>query len=95
VLATVDLLQELRLDLLGFPVLGAPRATIYARRHAGDQPGRHGPVPATIDGELLRLIRRLLAGSPFAGEGYRKLRARLRREHGIQVSASGCCGCFA
>jgi putative transposase len=32
------------------------------------------------------LSRRVLDDSPFAGEGYRKLRARLRREHGVQVS---------
>jgi transposase InsO family protein len=32
------------------------------------------------------LIRQVLASPPFAGEGYRKVRARLRREHGIQVS---------
>jgi putative transposase len=34
----------------------------------------------------VRLIRRVLAGPPFAGEGYRKIRARLRREHGVHVS---------
>jgi transposase InsO family protein len=34
----------------------------------------------------LGLIHQVLATSPFAGEGYRKVRARLRREHGIQVS---------
>jgi putative transposase len=28
----------------------------------------------------------VLRASPFAGEGYRKVRARLRREHGVQVS---------
>jgi len=43
-------------------------------------------VPSIGDQELVRLIRRVLADSPFAGEGYRKLRARLRREHGVQVS---------
>jgi transposase InsO family protein len=34
----------------------------------------------------VRLIRQVLAASPFAGEGYRKVRARLRREHGVRVS---------
>jgi putative transposase len=67
-------------------VLGAPRSTIYARRRAGGQPGRPGPVPPIGDEELVRLIRRVLADSPFAGEGYRKVRARLRREHGVHVS---------
>jgi hypothetical protein len=38
------------------------------------------------DHDLVQLIRRVLRASPFAGEGYRKLRARLRREHGVRVS---------
>jgi putative transposase len=38
------------------------------------------------DDELVVLIRRVRAGSPFVGEGYRKVRARLGREHGVQVS---------
>ena len=67
-------------------VLGAPRSTIYARRRVVGQPGRPGPVPSISDEELVRLIRQVLADSPFAGEGYRKVRARLRREHGVQVS---------
>jgi len=71
---------------VGCRVLGAPRSTVYARRRAGDQPGRHGPVPTTSDEELVRLIRQVLASSPFAGEGYRKVRARLRRQHDLRVS---------
>jgi putative transposase len=67
-------------------VLGAPRSTIYARRGVGGQLGRPGPMPTVSDEELVRLIRQVLADSPFAGEGYRKIRARLRREHGVQVS---------
>jgi len=43
-------------------------------------------VPLIDDEELVRLIRQVLKDSPFAGEGYRKIRARLRREHGVQVS---------
>jgi putative transposase len=66
-------------------VLGAPRSTLYARRHA-QQPIRPGPATSISDGELLELIRQVLLASPFAGEGYRKVRARLRREHGVQVS---------
>jgi putative transposase len=67
-------------------VLGAPRSTISARRRAGGEPGRPGPVPPIGDEELVGLIHTVLAASPFAGEGYRKVRARLRREHGVQVS---------
>jgi putative transposase len=43
-------------------------------------------LPVAVVCRLLGLIRRVLTDSPFAGEGYRKLRARLRREHGVQVS---------
>ena len=67
-------------------VLDASRSTIYARRRAGGQPGRPGPVPPVGDQELVRLIRQVLADSPFAGEGYRKVHARLRRQHGVRVS---------
>ena len=66
-------------------VLGAPRSTLYARRHA-QQRARPGPVTSISDAELLELIRLVLRAAPFAGEGYRKVRARLRREHGIHVS---------
>jgi putative transposase len=66
-------------------VLGAPRFTVYARR--GHAPGSVRPGPATwiSDRDLLGLICQVLVASPFAGEGYRKVRARLRREHGIRV----------
>jgi putative transposase len=43
-------------------------------------------VTAISDQELVELIRQVLEDSPFAGEGYRKVRARLGREHGVQVS---------
>jgi transposase InsO family protein len=49
-------------------------------------PARPGPAPTISDPDLLGLIRRVLEASPFAGEGYRKVRARLCREHGVQVS---------
>jgi putative transposase len=68
-------------------VLGASRSTVYARRIGAAGPrGRPGPVTLISDDELVGLIRQVLADSPFAGEGYRKVRARLRREHGVQVS---------
>jgi hypothetical protein len=66
-------------------VLGAPRSSIYARRHA-QQRARPGPVTSISDPNLVELIRQVLVASPFAGEGYRKVRARLRREHGVHVS---------
>jgi putative transposase len=68
-------------------VLGAPRSTVYARRGQAAGPRmRPGPTTPIGDDELVRLIRRVLADSPFAGEGYRKIRARLRREHSVHVS---------
>jgi transposase InsO family protein len=76
----------------GFPlarvcaVLGAPRSTVYHRRRRGDQLGsRPGPKTAITDDALVSHIRQVLGDSPFAGEGYRKVRARLRREHHIRV----------
>ena len=64
-------------------VLDAPRSTVYARRAQAGAGGRPGPATAISDPDLLRLLRRVLASSPFAGEGYRTVRARLRREHGV------------
>jgi len=49
-------------------------------------PPRPGPATSISNDQLVRLIRQVLAASPFAGEGYRKVRARLRREHGVRVS---------
>jgi len=82
-----------------------PRSTVYHRRRvqAGDpatprrRPGPQGPCD---DATLLGHIRKVLADSPFHGEGYRKVWARLRfrkvrtskervrrlmREHGLQA----------
>jgi transposase InsO family protein len=78
------------------------RATVYRRRrhdapHPRRRPGPVGPLP---DDDLVAAIRGLLADSPFHGEGYRKIWARLRfagirtsrrrvlrltREHGLQA----------
>jgi len=67
-------------------VLGAPRSSLYARRAQASGGGRPGPATTISDPDLVGLIRQVLAASPFAGEGYRKVGARLRREHGIRVS---------
>jgi hypothetical protein len=67
-------------------VLGAPRSSVYARRAQAGGGGRPGPATSISDPDLLRLIRQVLVASPFAGEGYRKIRARLRRQHGVWVS---------
>ena len=59
---------------------GISRATVYRRRHRSDgaKRKRPGPVGAMSDEDLVRAIRQLLTGSPFHGEGYRKMWARLR-----------------
>ena len=62
-------------------VSGIPRSTAYAaraRRLAPAAPRKRGPKTAWTDAELTERIRGVLADSPFVGEGYRKVRARLR-----------------
>src|SRR3954468_13070266 len=61
-------------------IWGVSRATIYRHRHQPEALDRRrpGPIGAMADEELVRAIRRLLQDSPFHGEGYRKLWARLR-----------------
>jgi transposase InsO family protein len=67
-------------------ITGAPRSTIYERRARGDAPKcRPGPKTAICDEDLTELIRRVIIDSPFAGEGHRKVRARLRRDHQLHV----------
>jgi putative transposase len=72
-------------------IWGVARSSFYnARRHEGRPPqspaGRRGPKPALSDEDLLAAIRRDLARSPWAGEGHRKVWARLRVIDGIRVS---------
>jgi putative transposase len=61
-------------------ILGVSRATIYRHRHRLDDVRcpRPGPLGAMADKDLVVEIRQLLQDSPFHGEGYRKLWARLR-----------------
>ncbi len=61
-------------------VWGTSRATVYRHRRPDvsrprRRPGPLGPMP---DEALVEAIRALLAASPFHGEGYRKIWARLR-----------------
>jgi putative transposase len=70
-----------------------PRSTFYAARkpeadtamRAG-VPARRGPKPSTSDEALLAAICADLEPSPWAGEGHRKVWARLRAMDGIRVS---------
>ena len=61
-------------------IWGVSRATVYRHRHRPEaiERRRPGPLGAMADEELVRAIRQLLTASPFHGEGYRKLWARLR-----------------
>jgi putative transposase len=60
-------------------VWGVARSTLYWQRQASSAPGaRRGPVGPCADDELVDHIRRILEASPFPGEGYRKVWARLR-----------------
>ena len=63
-------------------VWGVARAGIYRSRKAKvtppvtrRRPGPQGPMP---DAALVEAIRDVLIASPFHGEGYRKVWARLR-----------------
>jgi putative transposase len=66
---------------------GVPRATIYRHRRPAKVVKRERPGPrgAMADEDLVAAIRQLLTDSPFHGEGYRKLWARLRFQ-GIRTS---------
>jgi transposase InsO family protein len=59
-------------------IWGVSRATIYRHRQEPVARTRPGPIGAMPDADLVRAIRQLLTDSPFHGEGYRKLWARLR-----------------
>jgi len=60
-------------------VWGVTRSTLYWQRQTSSAPGtRRGPVGPCPDDELVDHIRRILEASPFPGEGYPKVWARLR-----------------
>ncbi len=65
------------------------RATLHRHLSAANRPDaprcRRGPQGAMSDADLAERIRALLADSPFYGEGYRKVWARLRHA-GVRTS---------
>jgi putative transposase len=66
-----------------------PRSSFYGRKARSASPSlarKRGPKTTLSDDELLELIRFDLATSPFIGEGYRKVWARLRLAKGIPTS---------
>jgi putative transposase len=66
------------------------RATVYRRRSPATEYRRPDPLGPMPDDELVAAIRELLADSPFHGEGYRKIWARLRFA-GIAPPSAGSC----
>ena len=73
-------------------VFGVASSSLYAaleraEPNAGPPPARRrpGPKPRILDPELLERIRRVIADSPFLGEGHRKIHARLRLQE-VHVS---------
>jgi hypothetical protein len=74
-------------------IVGVARSSGYASRGATVVafPVRRGPKTLYSDARLTEEIRAALAASPFVGEGYRKVWAKLR----YRVSAPArraCCG---
>jgi hypothetical protein len=73
-------------------IWGIPRAGIYRGRRViapptpRRRPGPQGPMP---DAALVAAIRQVLIESPFHGEGYRKVWARLRHQ-ACAAPRSGC-----
>jgi putative transposase len=69
-------------------VFRVPRSSVYAAQASpvpAGSPGKRGPKTRWADAELVAGIRAILAASPFHGEGYRKIRARLAHR-GLPVS---------
>ena len=66
---------------------GVARSSVYARRSATvlTFPRRRGPKTLYSDARLTEAIRTVLAASPWTGEGYRKVWAKLRYQ-GIRSS---------
>ena len=76
-------------------VWGVARATVYRHRAVANgedaantarSPRRRGPQGACSDAELLSHIEVVIKASPFSGEGYRKVWARLRAM-GVRTAA--------
>lgn len=63
-------------------VAGVARSSVYAQRQGGEQQAllakRRGPKTCWSDAQLTERIRAVLLESPFVGEGYRKVWAKLR-----------------
>ena len=70
-------------------VFRVARSSVYAATApapAAAEAGKRGPKTHVTDADVLAEIRAVLAASPFYGEGYRKVRARLAHR---SVAVSG------
>ncbi len=73
-------------------IWGVPRSSFYGEQQrkvaepVRPTARRRGPKPKISDEDLLAAILADLEASPFEGEGYRKVWARLRVQQGIRVS---------
>jgi hypothetical protein len=75
-------------------VFRVPRATVY-RTTAPAAPAprvvaKRGPKTAYSDAEVVAAIHAVLAATPFHGEGYRKVRARLAHRAWGSVASASC-----
>ena len=73
---------------------GAP---LHGLRQVGSKgkpvaPRRRGPRVVISDETLIELIREVIKGSPFSGEGHRKVTARCAASTGSGWDASACFG---
>ena len=73
---------------------GVARATLYRHRRPARvaERKRPGPRGAMSDGDLVAAIRQLLTGSPFHGEGHRKLDRGAIKGRGGALRASAPAG---
>lgn len=66
-----------------------PRSSFYVSRKRASSPARQprkrGPKTRLSDKQLTQRIRWVIKSSPFVGEGYRKVWARLRHQRGVRV----------
>lgn len=100
--AVVSISREDRCGLAAVcQIAGVSRSSVYAQRRDTAAPlNRRGPKTQWSDAQLVEHMRSVLAASPFVGEGYRKVWAKLRfagirvskervlrlmREHGLQA----------
>ncbi|MEI6243050.1 MAG: integrase core domain-containing protein [Chlamydiota bacterium] len=60
-----------------------PRSSIYLKRKKNSEVSlkkRRGPKPKVSDIDILEKIKEDIKGSPFKGEGHKKIHARVRRQ---------------